>query len=74
MLDVKSRLRAAHARDLRAAIEGNYDSDTIFHDALAEIERLEALAARLERELAEARALPASIQEALNSGDGSYRP
>lgn len=28
----------------------------------------------LQRELAAATALPASIQEALNSGDGSYRP
>jgi phage shock protein A len=31
-------------------------------------------AVRLERELDQARSLPPSIQEALNSGDGSYRP
>lgn len=36
-------------------------------DAIREIERLE-------KQLAEKRALPQSIQEALNSGDGSYRP
>jgi hypothetical protein len=42
LTNIKERLKAAHARDLRAAIEGHYDSDPIFTDALAEIEKLEA--------------------------------
>jgi len=41
----------------------------------AEVDRLRALVKELERQLAEHRcALPPSIQDALNSGDGTYRP
>ncbi len=49
---------------------------TLPHGAChAEVDRLRALVKDLERQIAEHRcALPASIQEALNSGDGSYRP
>ncbi len=41
----------------------------------AEVDRLRGLVKDLERQIAEhVCALPPSIQEALNSGDGSYRP
>ena len=41
----------------------------------AEVERLRGIVKDLERQIAEHHcALPPSIQEALNSGDGSYRP
>jgi hypothetical protein len=42
--DIKQRLSEHHGRDLRAAIEGGYDSDPIFIDAKMEIERLEKVA------------------------------
>jgi hypothetical protein len=40
-MDIKQRLSEHHGKDLRAAIEGGYDSDPIYTDALDEIERLE---------------------------------
>jgi len=49
MISIKQRLREAHARDLRVSIEGHYDSNPIYTDALTEIERFEEVYRR-ERE------------------------
>ena len=43
---IVERLSVAHGRDLKAAIEGCYDSDPIFGDARREIEQLRATLAK----------------------------
>jgi hypothetical protein len=45
--DIKQRLSLAHGKDMRAAIEGHYDSNPIYIDAHMEIERLEGEVVRL---------------------------
>jgi hypothetical protein len=50
--DIKNRLSVAHGKDMRAAIEGHYDSNPIYIDAHMEIERLEG---QVERVLADLR-------------------
>jgi hypothetical protein len=47
---VLERLSEAHGRELKGAIEGGYDSDTIFIDARLEIERLRGEVERLQSE------------------------
>ena len=48
---------------------------TIHGACWAEVDRLRSLIRDLERQIAEHRCqLPPGIQEALNSGDGSYKP
>jgi hypothetical protein len=67
--NIKERLKAAHARDLRAAIEGHYDSDPIFTDALAEIEALESRPAPL----LETTRYAGLVVDLLNREDGSVK-
>jgi hypothetical protein len=64
--DIKQRLSEHHGQDLKAAIEGGYDSDPIFTDAKAEIEHLTSALGVCKSELSRLEKLVFSLRAELD--------